>query len=138
MMSIDAIGMVNGLAILWNPIFVLMENLFTTRWEISVEYILIGSNRLGFITNVYGPATQRDKVTFIRNLEWIATLTNDRRWILGGYFNMIFNLEEKRGGVPRLEAESGNIQYLIDKLCLIDLETKNGLYNWLNRRSRSQ
>jgi hypothetical protein len=110
-----------------------MEKFFTTRWTISTEYRLIGSNRPGFITNVYGPASQRDKITFIHNLEGLSTLTTDRRWILGGDFNMICNLEEKRGGVRRLEVECGNFQYLIDKLGLIDLETQNGLYTWSNR-----
>jgi hypothetical protein len=67
---------------------------------------LIGSNRPCFITNVYGPATQKDKLTFIHNLDCLSTLTNDHRWIMGRDFNMICNLEEKRGGIRRLEVES--------------------------------
>jgi hypothetical protein len=77
MMSIDATGMVGGLDILWNPSSVLLENFFTTRWTITVEYRLIGSNRPGFLTNVYGPATQRDKLTFIQNMDWLGTLIED-------------------------------------------------------------
>jgi hypothetical protein len=43
-MTIDSIGMAGSLAILWNPSSVVLENLFTTKWTISVEYMLIGSN----------------------------------------------------------------------------------------------
>jgi len=134
----DATGTAGGLAILWNPCSVLMENFFTTRWSISAEYMLIGSNKSSFLTNVYGPASPRAKATFIRNLEGIETLTTSSRWILGGDFNMICNLDKKRGGIRRLEAESEHFQALIDKLGLIDLETQNGLYTWSTRRSRSQ
>jgi hypothetical protein len=51
---------------------------------------------------------------------------------------MICNLDKKRGGIRRLDAESEHFQALIDKLGLIDLETQNGLYTWSNRRSGSQ
>jgi hypothetical protein len=135
---IDAMGSAGGLEILWNPSSVILENFFTTRWSISVTYRLIGSNKPGYLTNVYGPATPRDKTSFIRNLEGLATLTSGSRWVLGGDFNMICNLDEKRGGTCRLEVESVHFQALIDKLGLIDLETQNGLYTWTNRRSGSQ
>jgi exonuclease III len=138
MICTDATGMIGGLAILWNPALCSWKISSPPRWSISVEYRLIGSNKPGFLTNVYGPASPRDKTTFIHNLEGLATLTTGSRWILGGYFNMICNLDEKRGGIRRLEVESGHFQALIDKLGLIDLETKNGLYTWSNRRSGSQ
>jgi hypothetical protein len=49
MICTDATRMIRGLAILWNLSFILMENFFTTRWSISVEYMLIGSNKSGFL-----------------------------------------------------------------------------------------
>jgi hypothetical protein len=127
-MTIDSIGTTGGLAILWNPSSVLLENFFTTRWTISKKYRLIGSNKPRFLTNVYGPTTQGDKLNLIQNMDWLATLTNDRIWILGGEFNMVYNLEEKRGGIHRLEEKSGKFQSLINKICLICLETQNGLF----------
>jgi hypothetical protein len=128
MISTNAIGTTGGLDILWNPSSVLMENFFTTRWTILAEYRIIGSNRQGFITNIYGPASQREKITLIHNLEGISTLTTNHRWILGKDFNMIYNLEDKRRGVHILEAECGNFQSLIDKMGLIALKTQNDLY----------
>jgi hypothetical protein len=110
---------------------------FTTKWSISAAYRLIGSNKPGYLTNIYGPATSRDKHAFLRILEHLATLTKGNRWILGGDFNMICNLDEKRGGMRHLEAESGDFQCLIDNLGLIDIDTSNGTFTWTNRRTGS-
>jgi exonuclease III len=84
MMTIDSIGTTGGLAILWNPSSVVLENFFTTKWTISVEYRLIGSNKSGYLTNVYGPTTQGDKLNFIQNLEWWlpSPLIIDGYWVV--------------------------------------------------------
>jgi hypothetical protein len=123
-----AMGAAGGLALLWNPSSVTLENFFTTKWSISAAYRLIGSNKPDYLTNVYGPTTSRDKHAFLRSLENLATLTGGNRWILGGDFNMIHNLDEKRGGTRCLEAESGDFQSLIDNLGLIDTDTSNGIF----------
>jgi hypothetical protein len=43
----DSKGFVGGLAILWNPATIILENLFTTRWTISTKYCAIGSDKGG-------------------------------------------------------------------------------------------
>jgi hypothetical protein len=91
-------GAIGGLTLLWNPSSVTLDNFFTTKWSISATYRLIGSNKLGYLTNVYGPATPRDKNAFLRNMEGLAILTSGNKWILGREFNMICNLNEIRGG----------------------------------------
>jgi hypothetical protein len=111
-----------------------MENFFKTRLSISATYRIIGSNKPRYITNVYGPTTPRDKNAFIRNLEGLATLTSGSKWILGGDFNLICNLDEKRGGTRRIMVESGKFQGVIDNLGLIDMKTPNGLFTCMNRR----
>jgi hypothetical protein len=121
-MTINSKVIVDGLPILSNPNNVLLDNLFTTRWTISVEYQLIGSNKPRFLTNVYGPFTPQDKIKFIQNLDQLANLIIYHSWILGGECNMVFHLEVKRGETRRLKEESGHFQALIDNLCLIDLE----------------
>jgi len=57
---------------------------------------------------------------------------------MGGDFNMILTLEEKTGGTKRLGQESGNFKTLIDQLNLVDIETRNGIFTWSNRRSGHQ
>jgi exonuclease III len=93
-----AMGAAGGLALFWNPSSITLDNFFTTKWSITVGYRLIGSNKPGYLTNVYGPANSRDKQAFLRSLEHQATIIAGNRWILGGDFNMICNLDEKRGG----------------------------------------
>jgi len=56
------------------------------------------------------------------------------RWIIGGDFNIIRNLAEKKGGSRRLDRETNDFNSLIDNLHLIDLETINGIHTWTNRR----
>jgi len=126
-------GAVGGLALLWNPISVTMEFFFTTKWSISTAYRPIGSNKLNYLINIYGPTTSRDKQAFLRILEHLATLIGGNRWILGGDFNMICNLDEKRGGMRHIEAESGDFQQLIDILGIINIDTSNGTFTWTNR-----
>jgi hypothetical protein len=138
MMTIDSKGMTGGLAILGTPTLCCWRISSLPDGQSQQNTRLIGSNKPGFLTNVYGPTTPGDKLNFIQNMDRLANLTIDHSWILGGDFNMVCHLEEKRGRTHRLEAESGHFQALIDKLCLIDLETQNGLFTWSNRCLGSQ
>jgi exonuclease III len=101
--STVATGTAGGLAVLWNPSTTIMETFIMTKWSITAAYRLIGSNKPGHLSNVYGPASSRDKQAFLSNLEYLSTLTKDNRWIVGGDFNLIRNLDEKKGGTRRLE-----------------------------------
>jgi len=51
---------------------------------------------------------------------------------------MILTLEEKTGGIKRLEQENGKFKALIDHLKLVDIENSNGIFTWSNRRSGNQ
>jgi hypothetical protein len=106
--STVAIGIAGGLAILWNTNSVLLENFLTTMWSITADYRLIGSNKPGHLTNVYGPANPRDKHAFLRNLEYLCSLIHHNRWIVGGDFNIIRSLEEKKGGSRHLDQDSND------------------------------
>lgn len=46
---------------------------------------------------------------------------------------MIKSLEEKKGGIFRLEADSLAFTQIIDNLNLIDLEPINGFFSWNNK-----
>jgi exonuclease III len=70
--SVDATGTAGGLAILWNTNVVLMENFCATKWTITAEYRLIGSNRPGHMTCVYGPTNPGDKQAFLRSLSYTS------------------------------------------------------------------
>jgi hypothetical protein len=130
----DAIRTAGGLAVLWNTNAILLENFITTKWSIIVDYRLIGSNKPGHLTNVYGPTSPRDKQAFLKRLCYVASLAQNKSWITGGDFNIIHSLAEKRGGSRHLDKDSGDFNALIDELRLIDLDTNNGMHTWTNRR----
>jgi len=133
--SVDATGTAGGLAILWNTNIVLMNNFCATKWSITAEYRLIGSNWPGHLTCVYGSANPGDKQAFLRSLYYTSSITPSDRWIIGGDFNIIRTLMEKKGGSRRLDQDSCDFNSLIEELHLIDLEDNNGLYTWTNRRT---
>ena len=54
---------------------------------------------------------------------------------MGGDFNIIRGLAEKKGGSRRLDRDSEDFNRLIDDLSLIDLEAINGTHTWTNRRT---
>jgi exonuclease III len=129
----DAKGATGGLKMLWNPATVLLDVFFTSKWTITASFSLIGSNKLGYIMNVYGPTRPGDKEAFLHHLEWISNHIGSQRWILGGDFNMITGLEEKKGGTRTLGNDSEHFNCIIGLLKLIDVETDNGPFTWSNR-----
>ena len=54
-------------------------------------------------------------------------------WIIGGDFNMITSLEEKKSEMRYLEADILAFNQLIQYLKLIDLENTNRIFTWNNR-----
>jgi hypothetical protein len=125
------------LTIMWNTNAIIMENFSSTKWAIKVDCSLIGSNKPGHLINVYGLASPRDKKDFLRSLSQASSHTHYKNWIVGGDFNIIRSLEEKRGASRRLDRESDDFNNLIDNLHLIDLDTSNGLHTWTHQRTGS-
>jgi hypothetical protein len=48
---------------------------------------------------------------------------------------MILTLEEKTGGTKPLEQDSGKFKTLKEKLNMVDMETRNVIFTWSNRRT---
>lgn len=124
-MVVDAIGVAGGLAIVWHPSKVTLEHFITTPFSISAQFILIDSGMQGVISNIYRPANPRKKPHF---------LADQRHWILGGDFNLITNLQEKKRGTRKLDAHSLRFNSIIHNLKLVDVRTHNDLYTWNNKR----
>jgi len=132
------VGAAGGLAILWNLQTVTLLHPFSTKYTLTAHFKSLASSKEGAITNVYGPQTTQDKESFLQSLRHVQTLICTTHWIVGGDFNIILTLEEKRGGLKRLEQDSGRFKTLIEKLNLVDMETRNGIFTWSNRRTRHQ
>jgi exonuclease III len=134
----DSKGTAGGLAILWNPATVILDQGFSTPGTLTAHYRAIGSDKDGLITNAYGPQNNQDKDLFLQNLAYLGSIAELQRWIVGGDFNMILTLEEKRGGKKRLEHDSLKFQELLDQHKLVDIENGNGTFTWTNKRSGHQ
>jgi len=56
----------------------------------------LGDKEVYLITNVYGPQKLEDKLRLLNSLEELRGRYPIMPWILGGDFNMIKSLSEKR------------------------------------------
>jgi len=104
-----------------------------TKWTIYTTYRAIGSDREGFLTNVYGSNAPSKKSVFLKSVEGLYEITQEKWWILGGYFNIILSLEENHGAHHHLENDGEVFKHLIETMCLVNLENTNGDFTWTNR-----
>jgi hypothetical protein len=72
-----------GLAILWNPNSVILNQGLSTPGTLTTHYRAIGSDKNGWITNAYGPQTIQEKEIFLQHLAYLSSLANNQRWIVG-------------------------------------------------------
>ena len=86
------------------------------------------------ITNVYGPQRIDEKLRFLDSLVDLRSRHAEIPWVMGGDFNMIKSLSEKKGGTRVLNKDSLAFQSFIDNMKLVDSKVSNGLFTWNNKR----
>lgn len=96
-MAIDANGVVGGLGILWNQNLVSLNNFVASRNILSRLFHVLGTSVRGVITNVYGPFQLVRKTAFLEEIRSMEEWVGQDHWLMGGKFNTIRSLEEKRG-----------------------------------------
>ena len=64
----------------------------------------------------------------MEGLHHLKDLLNDKIQILGGDFNVIVTLDEKQGGIQRLDKDIKSFSNLIIDLQLIDLAPTNDIF----------
>ena len=132
---VDAKKAAGGIGILWNPREVSLFD-FSASWHsLSAAFHILGTSIRGFMTNVYGPPRVKEKMQFMDSLRMIKGMSEGKPWILGGGFNLIRNLDEKKGGIRHLNPISEYFNEVIDNLELIDVRTNNGIFTWNNKRT---
>lgn len=114
--EIDVAGAVGGLGMLWNPNMVSLTNICASRHLISARFHILGTAVKGVITNVYGSFQLAQKPTFLEEIRNIKEWVGREHWIIGGDFNLIRSLEEKKGGVRTLSNISASFNKLIEEL----------------------
>ena len=95
-MALDAKGSSGGLEIVWDPNLLHMEGFFSSIHTLLGWFRILGTNQAGVITNVYGPQQTEQKISFLNHLRWLHDPIPSPNWIIGGDFNIISSLEEKK------------------------------------------
>ena len=131
----DVEGAMGGLALMWNPNLVSLSNLCSTSFSTSRRFQILGPNIQGVVTNVYGPFQSCKKSTFLSNLGYLKEWVEDAPWLIGGDFNLIRSLDEKKGAVRTISAASNLFNKFIEEKKLVDIRPTNGLFTWQNKQS---
>eukprot|EP00253_Pinus_taeda_P031160 PITA_31160 len=133
-MGQDAIGSAGGIAILWNPNDIILGSWTSMRRILTGLGRIVGTKEQVVISGVYGPPSPREKENFLNSMKIIRRLYPEVDWIIGGDFNLIRSLEEKKGGIRKMDHFMEKFNDLIDELRLVDIQTINGICTWNNRR----
>ena len=132
----DAEGAAGGLALMWNPNLVSLHNICSTSFSIFGRFQILGTNIQGVVTNVYGPFQTCKKVAFLANLGSLKEWVDEAPWLIGGDFNLIRSLDEKKGGVRIISTATNLFDKFIEEMKLVDIRPTNGVFTWQNKRSR--
>eukprot|EP00253_Pinus_taeda_P026041 PITA_26041 len=133
-MGQDAIGSVGGLAILWNRNDIILGGWTSMTSILTGIGRIVGTNEKVVISGVYGPPTPREKENFMQKMKAIRRIYPEPAWIIGGDFNLIRSLEEKKGGIRKADQYMSMFNDTIDEFRLVDIHTINGICTWINRR----
>ena len=133
--AVDAQGASGGLAVLWDARTIQLKNIHANKNFIQAIFHIIGTNIHGHMTNVYFPQETQHKLEILDNITQLNTARAHPLWISGGDYNMIANMEEKKGGRCRINRDGSILKDFIQNNWLIDLPSNNGVYTWNNKRA---
>lgn len=97
------------------------------------RFNFIGRKELVHLIAVYGPSIVGEKLHFLDKILATRQLICNYLWIVGGDFNLIRSLKDKKGSVHKLYPKVASFGSYIEKLPLVDISIINGLYNWNNQ-----
>ncbi|XP_059068224.1 uncharacterized protein LOC131858791 [Cryptomeria japonica] len=123
-------GNSGGLALFWDPRKIVPLWWISNHSSISMVASALDSGETILISNVYAPLDIRCKTQLWAHLQFVRSCPPYLPWILGGDFNYVLSLEEKRGGLPRLGSSSDLFRAQVDLLALVDVKPSNGIFTW--------
>ena len=83
----------------------------------------LASGVKGTIVNIYGPSSFPEKQAFIDFLGWTKCQAKGGQWVMGGDFNLISNLGEKKGGKRTLDKYQEAFSVFQTQSSFVDMET---------------
>ena len=123
-----------GILTLWNPKKINVIDAEASRNYLSVVIQPVGVAETFLVTNFYGPQRIDDKLRLLESLIDLRKKQTSIPWIMGGDFNMIKSLSEKKGGTRVLKKDSSAFQAFMENLKLDDSDSENVLFTWNNKR----
>jgi len=123
-----------GLITLWDPQVIKILSSEATRSYIAIETQVVGNSETFLCTNVYGPQKLEEKLNFLRTLLNLKLRYPRVKAVIGGDFNMITTLMEKKGGTRKLNKASEAFLDFINTAKLMDVHPKSGAFTWNNKR----
>lgn len=100
---ITAEGSYGGLGLSWDPSQLNMKSLSQNSYVLSTSFHLLGTNLHGFLSNVYGPQASIRKQEMLMHIHSLNDIVDTHKWVIGGNFNIITSLREKKGGRRNME-----------------------------------
>ena len=128
LMALDAMGQEGGIAILWQPEVVEISDWHANKFSLMAEFHLLDSDVRGSMGNVYGPSSFLEKHAFIDFLVWVNDQAEVGSWVIGGDFNLIASIGEKKRGRHTLDKYQETFWDFLAQSPLVDLETGNGWF----------
>lgn len=105
-LEVKAENTAGAILTLWNPQRIYIMDAEASTNYLSVVIQPIGVSETFLVTNVYGPQHLEDKLKLLEALSDLRSRQTGMPWILGGDFNMIKSLSEKKGGTIVLNKDS--------------------------------
>ena len=133
-MALDAAGQSGGIAILCNPQIIDLSNWRANKFSLSTDFQHLITGATGTLVNTYGPSNFAEKQAFLDFLEWTNSQGGGGHWIIGGDFNLISNLGEKKGGRRALDKFQEAFGAFQAGSSFVDMETSTGWFTWNNKR----
>jgi len=115
-MEVNEENTAGGILTLWNPQKIGIVDAEASRNYLSVVIQLVRDKDTYLVTNVYGPQRLDDKFRFIDSLMDLWNRYAELPWLIGGDFNMIRSLLEKRGGTRALNKDSSAFQIFSENM----------------------
>eukprot|EP00253_Pinus_taeda_P011270 PITA_11270 len=133
-LEIESKGREGGLATFWDTRRYQVVAAEASKNYLAMEMQPTGNSSSFLCINIYSPQRLEDKLVFLESLNKLMDRHPNANFILGGDFNMITSLLEKKGGLRKLNRDGEQFKDFIDNARLVDVYPKQGKFTWNNRR----
>lgn len=133
-LEVKAENTAGSILTLWNAQKVSIVDAEAARNYLSAIIQPMGMYETFLVTNVYGRQRIHEKLRFLNSLAYRRSRHEEIPWVIGGDFNMIKSLLEKKGGTRILSRDSVGSHSFTEDMKMVDSKMHNNLFSWNNKR----